>query len=193
MSVAAWCAAVVSPRRPSDSASARRQWGWHQLDPAWAEQLVELADLDPGSTVLDVGAGDGVITAALLRRDVRVIAIELHHGRAKTLRARFGDRATIVRADATDLRLPRRPFHVVANPSFAHSSALLRRLVSNGSRLRSAHLIVPRSVARRWSGHDAPAAARWQRQWHATTGPTIPRRAFRPPPRVDTMVLGITR
>ncbi|MEM8618658.1 MAG: rRNA adenine N-6-methyltransferase family protein [Actinomycetota bacterium] len=183
---------MVSARRPPGSVPARRSWGWHQLEPAWADHLVELADLDAGSTVLDVGAGHGVITEALLRRGLRVIAIELHPERVRALRARFGDQATIVRADAADLRLPRRPFHVVANPPFAHTSALLRRLLSSGSRLQSSHLIVPKAVAQRWSGRKAPGAARWQRQWQTATGPAIPRRAFRPRPRVDTMVLSFT-
>ena len=146
--------------------------------------------------MLDGGAGHGVITAALLELDLvlRVIAVKSHAARAGALRARFGDtEVVVVRADAADLRLPRRPFHVVANPPFALSAPLLRRLVHPGSRLVTAHLVLQRQVARRWAGPDAPAAARWRRTFTPMLGPAVPRRAFRPPPQVDAQVLVLRR
>ena len=89
----------------------------------------------------------------------------------------------MVQADAADLRLPRRPFRVVANPPFGSTHALIRRLVSPGSRLIAAHLVVPRHVARRWTGPDAPARARWsQVVSHVARGGGLPRTAFHPPP-----------
>ncbi|MEM9513710.1 MAG: rRNA adenine N(6)-methyltransferase family protein [Actinomycetota bacterium] len=174
-------------------ASSRRRWGWHQLQPAWADRLVAAADLRPGALVLDIGAGHGVLTGSLLDAGMRVIAVELHPARAETLRGRFGDRVTVVRADAADLRLPTRSFHVVANPPFGVSSPLLRRLVSPGSRLRSAHIIVPTAVAARWAGASAPAARRWQPRWHPQVAMRIPRSAFSPRPRVDSAVLRLQR
>ena len=94
-------------------------WGWYRLDPAWAERLVADSGVRQGDLVLDIGAGDGALTAPLLERGARVIAIELHPGRAAALRQRFGADIKVVQVDAADLRLPRRPFHVVANPPWA--------------------------------------------------------------------------
>ena len=145
--------------------------------------------------MLDVGAGHGVITAALLDLDLdlRIVAVESHAARVAALKARFGDRVIVVRADAADLRLPRRPFHVVANPPFVVSTPLLRRLVHPGSRLETAHVVLQQQAARRWSGSDAPAVARWGRTFTATLGPGVPRNAFRPPPQVDARVLVLRR
>ena len=39
-----------------------------------------------------------------------------------------GSRVTVVGADALELRLPRRPFRVVANPPYSTWATLLRRL-----------------------------------------------------------------
>ena len=174
-------------------ARSRRRWGWHQLDPTWAERIVAAADIGPGDLVLDIGAGFGALTAPLVASGARVIAVERHPGRAEALRERFGDDITLVRADAADLRLPRRPFHVVANPPFAVTTAILRRLLHQGSRLQSAHLVLNVDVARRWAGPHAPGAGRWQRAVHPSLGARIPRHAFTPAPPADCRLLHLER
>jgi 23S rRNA (adenine-N6)-dimethyltransferase len=171
----------------------RRQWGWHQLDPRWAERLVREARVEPHDLVLDVGAGRGALTAPLLATGARVIAIEAHPGRAAHLRRRFGGDLTVVEADARDLRLPRRPFRVVANPPYAITADLLRRLVHRGSRLEAGHLLLQADAARRWAGPSAPAVDRWGRHLEATVGRPVPRSAFHPRPQVDNRVLVLRR
>ena len=170
-----------------------RPWGWHQLQPSWAERFVADASIPRRSVVLDIGAGVGAITEPLLQAGARVIAVEAHHGRAMSLRERFGRDVIVVEADAADLRLPRRPYYVVANPPFGVSSALLRRLLQPGSRLVAARLILQDPVARRWAGPAAPGARRWTRAFTASLGPRIPRDAFAPRPRVDARVLMLDR
>jgi 23S rRNA (adenine-N6)-dimethyltransferase len=169
-------------------------WGWHRLDSRWVARLVAGAGVRRGDLVLDVGAGTGAITAQLVAAGARVVAVELHPGRAAALHERFaGSPVTVVTADARDLRLPRRSFKVVANPPFAVTTALLRRITGPASRLDRASLVLPAWAAGRWShGRGAgPAAAR-----HAftyTRGPTVPAAAFRPPPPADPAILLIRR
>lgn len=170
-----------------------RRWGWHQLAEREAERLVARAPVGPGSLVLDVGAGTGAVTAPLLAVGARVVAVEAHPGRAQRLRERFGDDIVVVRADARDLRLPRRPYHVVGNPPFAVTSALLRRLLQPGSRLVSARVVLQDQAARRWASPSAPSVRRWGHTFHAELGPRVPRGAFRPPPPVDARVLRLDR
>lgn len=172
----------------------RTRWGWHRLDSRWAERLVDDAGIRPGDLVLDVGAGTGALTGPLLRRGARVIAFELHPTRAQELRRTFAHTSvTVVQADGSDLRLPRRPFHVVANPPFAITVALLRRLTAPGSRLIRADIIVPRHEAERWVSGNAPGAGRWRREFICSIGRPIPRAAFAPPPPNAVSVLVIRR
>jgi 23S rRNA (adenine-N6)-dimethyltransferase len=176
------------------SAERRTRWGWHQLADDWARRLVRAAGIQPGDLVLDIGAGTGGLTLPLVDLGARVIAFELHPRRARQLRDRFADAAvTVVQVDASDLRLPRRPFRVVANPPFGITAALIRRLVSLGSRLVTADLVVPRHVAVRWTSSRAPGANRWQRTFEASMPRQLPRAAFRPPPSGPTAVLRIER
>lgn len=181
------------PGRSTPSRSDGR-WGWHQLDEGWAARLVALAGVSPGDLVLDVGAGSGVITAELLRADAHVVAIELHEQRLAILHERFADRrVTVVRADATDLRLPRRPFKVVANPPFGAITAVLRRLTTPSSRLERASLVLPVWAATRWASGRGAGGPRSREAFECSLGPRVPARALRPPPPHEPRVLLVRR
>ncbi|MEU4191106.1 rRNA adenine N(6)-methyltransferase family protein [Kribbella sp. NPDC026611] len=176
------------------SGQARGAWGWHPLDSRWAQRVVDAAGIRPGELVLDVGAGLGALTAPLVQTGARVIAVELHPGRADRLRRRFADApVTVVQVDAGDLRLPSRPFRVVSSPPYNLSTVLLKRLLAPGSRLVSADLVLQRQVANRWARGDAPGANRWFRYYDPSIGLRLPRKAFTPPPHVDSAVLQLRK
>ena len=169
----------------SAAGGSRRAWGWHRLDHEWAARIVAQAGIRPGELVLDIGAGDGALTAPLIRAGARVIAVELHPARAERLRQQFPD-ATVVHADAASLRLPSRPFRVVASPPYGITAGLLGLLLAPGSRLVAADLVLQAAAVRR-------RASRRTRGFRVTMGAPVPRRAFHPPPQVDSAVLVVRR
>ncbi|MGH3170466.1 MAG: rRNA adenine N-6-methyltransferase family protein, partial [Trebonia sp.] len=133
-------------------------------------------------------------TAPLLDAGARVIAVERHPGRAAYLRERFADEdMTVIVGDALSARLPRRPFRVVASPPYAITTRLLRLLLAPDSRMTSAHLVLQRAAARRFSEDGVRGAGRLSRRWELNLGLALPRRAFVPPPRVDSVVLTVRR
>lgn len=138
--------------------------------------------------VLDLGAGDGAITRHLVDARARVVAFELHPERAAALSNRFASEpVTVVRADVRDLRLPTRPFRVVANPPFRGINAVIVRLTHRASRLERADLLVPRSVARVWSSRLDGTPFRMER------AVAVPRSSFHPRPRIDVVHATIVR
>jgi 23S rRNA (adenine-N6)-dimethyltransferase len=163
----------------------RRAWGWHPLVDDWAARIVADAGLRPGDLVLDIGAGRGALTRHLVDAGAHVVAVEPHPGRAQWLRERFPD-VTVVQSDVLALRLPRRPFRVVANPPYSITGALLRQLLAPDSALIAADLVLQRAVVRRH-------VERPPRRWHVRAGLSLPRNAFRPPPQVDSAVLVVRR
>lgn len=171
-----------------------RRWGWNRLEREWAQRVVDAAGVVPGELVVDLGAGTGALTDPLVRAGARVLAVELHPGRAVALRARFeGCDVTVVRADALEVRLPARPFRVVANPAYAISSRLLRRLLVRGSAMRSADLVLQRAVVNRYVDGRGGDGRRWHGRYDAELGMRLPRRAFTPVPVVDSAVLRLRR
>ena len=125
----------------------------------------------PGDLVVDLGAGRGVLTVALLDAGARVVAVEFHRGRADMLRARFdGDPVTVVVADLATVRLPRRPFRVVANPPWALAETVRANLLRAPALVR-ADLVLPRWLAHRWASRSA----------RIDVGPSLRAEAFTPP------------
>jgi len=174
-------------QRPAGRA---RNWSWNRIDDGLARALVASNHPAGGDLVLDLGAGDGVITRRLATTGATVLAFELHPARARLLRERFADDPVkVIRADVGDLRLPRRPFRVVANPPFDGVSAILARLTHPASRLEQADIVLPRSVAVAWSDrlHRRRAA------WRLAVASNLPRSGFTPRPRIDLVHAVITR
>lgn len=168
------------------------QWGWHPLTDGWAARIVDAAGVRPGDFVLDLGAGQGALTHHLVRAGAEVLAIELHPRRCEVLRSRFaGSPVRVVQADLRSLRLPRRPFRVVANPPFHYSTELLQTLLARDSALVAADLVLQRAAVRAFV--DGRGPARWWRRWTLTAGMALPRSAFRRPPTVDSRLLVIRR
>jgi 23S rRNA (adenine-N6)-dimethyltransferase len=165
-----------------------RRWGWHRLDEQWAEAVVAAAHIRPGDLVVDLGAGTGGLTLPLLDAGARVIAVELHAGRAGQLRARVeGRNAVVVECDLRAFSPPGQPFRVVANPPFALTSTVLS-LLSSAHQLRRADLVLQRSVVTRLETGER----RVGRHLQARRILDLPRKAFLPPPPVGCSVVALT-
>lgn len=132
------------------------RWGWHRLDPSVARRVVAASGLRPGDLVVDLGAGTGALTRALIDAGAQVLAVERHPARADELRRRFADdRVTVVETDLLSLRLPQRPFKVVANPPWSMAEEVRASLLGSPCLVR-ADLVLPRWLVHRWAdGHPA--------------------------------------
>jgi 23S rRNA (adenine-N6)-dimethyltransferase len=169
--------------------SGRRPWGWHRLGDKWARQIVAEARIRPGELVVDLGAGTGVLTVPLLDAGARVIAVELHPGRAHRLRERVAGRdATVVERDLAAFVPPGHPFRVVASPPYALTSTVCA-FVASATYLTAADLVLQRAVARRIAAGEQAGL----RRFHAELGLSLPRHAFTPQPRVDSVVVRLRR
>lgn len=123
-------------------------------DPSLAAKLVSLSQLRPRDVVYDLGAGSGVLTAALARQSSRVIAIERDPALVRRLRRRFHDVPNVVvrLGDILSWRLPRSAYVIVANPPFDITADLMRKLVDGQTPPHNAYLVLQREAAQRFAG-----------------------------------------
>ena len=160
------------------------------------DALVDGSEVGNGDLVVDIGAGNGLISAALVRRGAQVLAIERDPSLAERLRAKFATwpAVTVVEGDVLETPPPDKPFSVVANLPFGITTKILRHLLDSDA-LARADVIVQAEVARKRGsgGRGTLLNACWEPWFEFATGARIAASAFRPRPRVDAAVLIVTR
>jgi 16S rRNA (adenine1518-N6/adenine1519-N6)-dimethyltransferase len=172
------------------------------IDDAMAERLVALAGVEPGDTVIEIGAGLGTLTTALAARARRVVALEIDAGLVRALRAErlLPGNVELLHADAlaADLRaLARGPTRLIANLPYSVASPLLRRLLDLRDVLRDWSVMLQREVALRLLASPGSRAWGSLSVLHALTA-RVEKRAelapglFYPQPRVRSTFLRVT-
>lgn len=183
---------------------AKKSWGQNFLhDRNVVARIADAARLTRDDVVVEIGAGLGALTVALVERAGRVIAIERDRELAAVLRAELGDvqNLEIVEANALTLELTDvargAPVHVVGNLPYQISSPLLFRLLDQRAYLRRATLMFQRELAERIVAppgsrvYGAPSVL-VQHYANVTLTLTVGRGAFTPPPKVDSSVIQLT-
>ena len=175
---------------------AKRRLGQHFLtDPRILARIADAVGAGPADTVLEIGPGPGGLTAALVERAGRVVAIEKDADLVPALRARFPT-ATIVEADALEAdwhALAGGPFLAAGNIPYNITSPLLDKALEPPRPARIVFLL-QREVADRVTA--VPGTAEYgalsvgvQAVARAERLFTVPAGAFQPRPKVDSAVL----
>ncbi len=119
--------------------------------PRLALILIGHSNLKKRDTVIEIGAGSGVITSALAHRVCHVIAIEPDHTTAEKLRINLAKRkienVEIIEQDFLDYQLPNTPYKVFSNPPFHLSSKIVHKLIEANNPPEAFYLILQKQFA----------------------------------------------
>jgi len=163
-------------------------------------RIARAACAEPTPLVLEIGAGQGALTAHLLEHAGRVVAIETDPAMVKLLRERFQDepRLEIVEADVLETDLAGWGDVVVAgNLPYYITSPVIERTLAIGKLLDRAVFLVQREVAERLTAKPGTrdygfltVATQLYAKTELLFG--VPPGAFQPPPKVDSAVVRLT-
>ena len=179
-----------------------KRFGQHFLtDDRVVERIADALEITPQDTVVEIGAGRGVLTDRLVQRAGRVAAVEVDRALSAFLRERYAgrDNVQVIEQDVLRLKLgdvAAGEYLLAGNvPYYITTPILFHTLVAPTP--RRAVFLVQREVAERAVAPpggktygalsvNLQAAARVEYLFDVAPG------AFRPPPRVDSAVIRVT-
>ena len=182
----------------------KKRWGQHFLTrPEIGVQVAEFADIKSADTVVEIGAGTGILTEELAKRAKKVIAFEIDPELIPALRGKFSavPGVEIVVGDFLKIgpeRLEKlESFKVVANIPYSLTTPLIFLLLDFIPGMEMMVLTIQREVAERLAAKPDTG------EYGALTLSVgilarvelvkiIKKGAFRPPPRVESAVVRIS-
>jgi 16S rRNA (adenine1518-N6/adenine1519-N6)-dimethyltransferase len=167
-------------------------------------RIVQVAGVQRGETVLEIGPGLGSLTLGLLEAGASVIAVEIDKRLAEQLPHTVrlmqpGSTLTVLAEDALRVtELPGRPVRLVANLPYNVSVPVLLHLLEHFPSLTSGIVMVQAEVGHRLAAepgskvYGGPSVkAAWYGTWR--TAGQVSRMVFWPVPNVDSVLVGFER
>lgn len=166
-------------------------------------KIVQLAGLQPGDRVLEVGPGLGSLTLGLLEAGAIVTAVEIDPRLSALLpetaaRHGLGTSLTVITGDALAVTgLPGDLEVLVANLPYNTSVPIVLHLLQTVPGLRKVLVMVQAEVAERLAAGPGSKAyggpsvkARWYGRW--SVAGSVSRQVFWPVPNVDSLLVAMT-
>jgi 16S rRNA (adenine1518-N6/adenine1519-N6)-dimethyltransferase len=173
-------------------------------------RIARLADLEPGRRVVEIGAGLGALTLALVEAGAAVTAVEIDQHLIPLLREQVaGHDVRVVEADALTLDWPalldvpndgaeQTPWFLVANLPYNVAVPVIVRVLDEAPTVGSLLVMVQREVGERLAatpGTKAYGAVSVKVAYHATARVVgrVPPAVFVPRPRVESVLVRMER
>lgn len=180
---------------------ARKRFGQNFLtQPTTLERIVDLAQLQEGDRLVEIGPGPGALTSTILRRNVPLTAVELDRDLAEHLRDTFGDDPyfTLIEGDALTLDwstiFERGATKVIANLPYNVATPILLNLIDQPRPPSRLVLMFQKEVADRICAPIGSRASGWltvaiASRFRAHVALKVPPGAFVPAPKVHSSVI----
>jgi 16S rRNA (adenine1518-N6/adenine1519-N6)-dimethyltransferase len=196
-------------RNPSDTRRprARKRFGQHFLEPAWAQKVVHAIDPKPDQVFVEIGPGPGAITRPLASAVRALVACEIDRDLAASLRQADLPNVTVLEGDflAATPQVVRAalgaaadgPIRVAGNLPYNVASPIMFHLVAlhrGGLPIEDATLMLQREVADRLlaapgSGEYGTLTVLIGHRARVDRLLNLPPGAFRPMPKVQSTVV----
>jgi 16S rRNA (adenine1518-N6/adenine1519-N6)-dimethyltransferase len=184
-----------------NSVKTKKSLGQHWLhDEASLRAMCELASVEPGDVIIEIGPGLGTLTQKLLHAGAKVEAVEFDIELSDSLKNRLvkTEELTVVNQDilSYDFSKLKPGYKVVANIPYYLTSNLIKVLSETSNPPKSATLLIQKEVAERLCagpGDMSLLSVSAQMYFECRLGPIVPAALFTPPPKVDSQIVHLDR
>ena len=165
-------------------------------------EIVAAANLKPGETVVEVGPGQGVLTAALLNSGVKVIAIEKDDNLIGVLQEKFvaeiaNNKLEIIHHDALEFDpiLINQSYKIVANLPYYITGEFLKKFLTTQHQPDLMVLMLQKEVAERIARDKKESVLSMSVKVYGEPKyvRTVSKGNFQPVPKVDSAILLIEK
>ena len=192
----------VSTHNTAHPPRAKKSLGQNFLvDRRVLRRIISAADLSPGDVVVEIGAGRGFLSRALVEHVGHLVAVEMDEALAQQLNEKFsGQRnVTVVTADAREVDIDSLvmgsvPYKVVGNLPYYAASPIIRRFLEAQRKPRLMVVMLQREVAQDMvaqPGKMRLLSVATQLYGNPRIVSYVPPRAFRPAPKVTSALVRI--
>ena len=172
------------------------------IDPNTVRRIARLSRVGPESRVVEIGAGLGSLTLALIETGARVTAIETDKALIPILTDLVGDHAEIIEADVRNLKwdetLPNPGWNLVANLPYNIATSIVLTVLDEVPSIDRMLVMVQREAGERLVAPVGNAAygavsVRVALRANASVVGQVPPSVFYPRPRVTSALVAIER
>lgn len=161
------------------------------------ERLVSQSSIKRGDLVVEIGAGQGIITQELIKRAGHVVAVEIDAYWYQRLQEQWAGETnlTLYQADILSFDLPRLPYKVFANIPFAIEGKIIRKLLDDANPPQDCYLVVMKELAERLvdSRSSSLFAISYRPWFDFSVQYRFKASDFRPVPTVKAVLLRFTK
>ncbi|MES2203109.1 MAG: 16S rRNA (adenine(1518)-N(6)/adenine(1519)-N(6))-dimethyltransferase RsmA [Patescibacteria group bacterium] len=172
----------------------KKSLGQHFLsNPHYLGLIADTVEIKAGETVVEIGPGEGTLTAELLKRGAKVIALEKDSRLIDFLKEKFaGQDIEVIEGDALDYEPPK-TYKVVGNIPYYISGALFKKFLTEKNQPSTLVFLVQKEVAERIarSKKESILSLSVKAYGEPKYIKTVPSGAFAPPPKVDSAILAV--
>ena len=167
----------------------------------YLEAVADAAAIQKGETVVEIGPGEGALTAVLLERGAKVIALEKDARLIGLLREKFeGEALEVIEGDALDYEPAFEAYKVVGNVPYYITGALFKKFLSSALQPSTLVFLIQKEVAERIARRgpnnkkDKESILSLSVKAYGTPAyvKSVPAGAFVPPPKVDSAILQVS-
>lgn len=180
----------------------KKQYGQNFMkDRTYLDKIMEVSNPQESETILEIGPGDGAMTAMLLERVKKVICVEIDTDLQPVLEKKFKDKSNfnLIMKDILSVDFNEKikeKVRVIANIPYYITSPIINKLIENKEYVDEIFIMVQKEVAERITAKPGSSDCSVLTLAVKYFGDseylfTIPKEMFEPVPKVDSAFMKI--